>query len=220
MLVEDFIKCPHGTALWNNPGDTTTLHTGLNGIQEFQVGDEYFLLMAATHTISTPPSAFGLYKFKDEARSFKGLEPLWYFPANGMGNVTNSCRVAMPSVEVNGNEVSIYLYTGENGYASYTLHVDSAEIVDPSLTDYTIRLNAPDCAGADGTHYDPAIIGTFNDWTEGVAANYIDDKTGEYVFHITDKVGGAFKFRALGDTDWSNQIQLYDEEYGWWYSFC
>ena len=123
MLVEDFIKCPHGTKLWNNPGDTTTLHTGLNGIQEFQVGDEYFFVMIATHTPSTPPSAFGLYKFADEARSFDGIEPLWYFPANGFGSASNGCRTAVPSVEVNGNKATIYLYANDNGYGVYEFTV-------------------------------------------------------------------------------------------------
>ena len=123
VLVEDFIKCPHGTKLWNNPGDTTTLATGLNGIQEFQVGDEYFFVMIATHTPSTPPSAFGLYKFADEARSFDGIEPLWYFPANGFGSASNGCRTAVPSVEVNGNKATIYLYANDNGYGVYEFTV-------------------------------------------------------------------------------------------------
>ena len=126
VLVEDFIKCPHGTALWNNPGDTTTLHTGLNGIQEFQVGDEYFFVMIATHTPSTPPSAFGLYKFADEARSFDGIEPLWYFPANGFGNASNGCRTAVPTVEVNGNKATIFLYANDNGYGVYEFTVAGA----------------------------------------------------------------------------------------------
>ena len=126
FLVEDFIKCPHGTALWNNPGDTTKLATGLNGIQEFQIGDEYFFVMIATHTPSTPPSAFGLYKFADEARSFDGIEPLWYFPANGFGNASNGCRTAVPTVEVNGNKATIFLYANDNGYGVYEFTVAGA----------------------------------------------------------------------------------------------
>lgn len=124
MLVEDFIKCPAGTALWNNPGDTTKLAQGLNGLQEFQVGDEYFMVMIATHTPSAPPSAFGLYKFADEARSFDGLEPLWYFPNNGLGSASNGCRTAVPSVEVDGNTATIYLYANDNGYGVYKFIVD------------------------------------------------------------------------------------------------
>jgi hypothetical protein len=33
-------------------------------------------------------------------------------------------------------------------------------------------------------------------------------ETFEYIFKFNDKEGGEFKFRALGITDWSNQIQL------------
>ena len=123
-LVEDFNKCPAGKALWNNPGDTTTLHTGLNGIQEFQVGDDYFFVMIATHTPSAPPSAFGLYKFADETRSFDAIEPLWYFPNNGLGSASNGCRTAVPSVEVDGNTATIYLYANDNGYGVYKFIVD------------------------------------------------------------------------------------------------
>ena len=82
--------------------------------------------------------------------------------------------------------------------------------------DYTIRLSAPFCAGPDGTYYDPAIIGSFNGWAEGVACNDIDEETFDYIFRIYDKEGGEFKFKALGDTDWSNQIQLQNEA-GEWY---
>lgn len=82
--------------------------------------------------------------------------------------------------------------------------------------DYTIRLNAPFCQGPDGTWYEPAIIGSFNEWSEGVACSDIDMETFEYVFKINDKEGGEFKFRATTDTDWSNQIQLLDTAGNWY----
>ena len=75
--------------------------------------------MIATHTVSDVPQAFALYKFKDEARSFDGLEPLWYFPAKGLGSASNGVRTAVPTVEVNGNKATIYLYAQNNGYAVY-----------------------------------------------------------------------------------------------------
>ena len=126
-LIDDFINCPHDTIVQNNEGETTTLNAGLNGLQEFQVGEEYFLIMVATHTISTPPSAFALYKFADEMRTFDGLEPLWYFPNDGLGSATNGCRTAVPSVEVNGNTATISIYAVDNGYASYTFTVDDSD---------------------------------------------------------------------------------------------
>ena len=119
MLVDDFINCPAGLRVWNNPGDTTDLKADLCGLQEFQVGDEYFMIMIGTHTPSTPPQAFALYKFADESRMFDGLEPLWYFPADGLGSASNGVRTAVPTVEVEGNKATIYLYAQNNGYAVY-----------------------------------------------------------------------------------------------------
>ena len=123
-LVDDFINCPAGLKVWNNPGDTTELKPDLCGLQEFQVGDDYFMIMIGTHTPSTPPQAFALYKFADEGRAFEGMEPLWYFPADGFGGASNGCRTAVPTVEVEGNKATIYLYAQNNGYAVYEFIVD------------------------------------------------------------------------------------------------
>ena len=118
-LVEDLIKCPAGKVVKNLPNDSITLDPYLCGLQEFQVGDEYFFIMIATHTTNNVPQAFALYKFADEARSFDGLEPLWYFPAKGLGSASNGVRTAVPTVEVRGNKATIYLYAQNNGYAVY-----------------------------------------------------------------------------------------------------
>ena len=83
--------------------------------------------------------------------------------------------------------------------------------VDEVYHDYTIRLMPPFCSGADGTWYQPAIMGSFNGWAEGVGASDIDTETYEYIFKINDKEGGEFKFRSLEIADWSNQIQIPNE---------
>ena len=121
-LQDDFINVPSGTKVWNN--DTISMNTGHNGLIEFQVGEEYFLLITATNTATTPASSFALYKFADEDRYFSGMEPLWYFPAKGMGTSTNGCRTAVPSVDVVDDHTAVlYLYTNNNGYAAYTLSI-------------------------------------------------------------------------------------------------
>lgn len=129
-LKDDFINSPKGVSIVDNAGDTCAMNTGHNGLVEFQVGEEYFLLMAATNTVGSPTSAFALYKFADEAKEFAGLEPMWYFPANGMGAATNGCRTAVPSVEVNDNKATLYIYTNNNGYAVYTFTGVAATGVD------------------------------------------------------------------------------------------
>ena len=130
MLLDDWINVPTGVKVWNNEGDTTNMNYGHNGLVEFEVNGEYFLLMAATNTVGSPTSAFALYKFADAARTFDGLEPMWVFPAKGMGALTNQCRTAVPSVEVIGNTANLYIYATNNGYASYTLTVAGETAVE------------------------------------------------------------------------------------------
>ena len=136
MLLDDFINVPTGRNVWNNYGDTISINSGhLNGLIEFQVGEEYFLLMAATYSTHNVPSTFALYKFADENRAFSSMEPLWYFPHNGMGSNTNGYRTAVPSVDIiDNNTAKLYLYVGENGYACYTLNVGdkTVEPIDPT----------------------------------------------------------------------------------------
>ncbi len=124
VLIDDFINVPTGTKVTNNEGEEVSMNQGHNGLVEFQVGEEYFLLMAATNTAGSPTSAFALYKFADADRAFSGMEPLWYFPHNGMGSTTNGCRTAVPSVDVvSDTEATLYIYANNNGYASYTLKI-------------------------------------------------------------------------------------------------
>lgn len=66
--------------------------------------------------------------------------------------------------------------------------------------EYTITLKAPECGG-----FEPAIIGDFNSWAEGVAMELQAD--GSYKAVITSAAGKGYKFKATTDTDWSNQIQ-------------
>ena len=125
-LVDDFINVPTGTKVTNTPDEVLSMNTGHNGLIEFQVGEDYFLLITASNTAASPASSFALYKFADEDRLFEGLYPLWFFPHNGMGTATNGCRTAVPSVDViDDNTAVLYVYTNDNGYATYTLKTNA-----------------------------------------------------------------------------------------------
>ena len=67
--------------------------------------------------------------------------------------------------------------------------------------EYTISVKVPECGG-----YEPAIIGDFNGWAEGVAMDLQAD--GSYQAVISSSPNKAFKFRDASITDWSNQIQV------------
>ena len=119
-LVEDFATVPTGVSV-PMPGDTCVMNTGHNGLCEFQIGDEYYLIMAATNTVGHPTSAFALYKFADENKKFSEMTPMWFFPQAGMGAATNGCRTAVPTVEVKDNIATLYIYTNNNGYGVYEM---------------------------------------------------------------------------------------------------
>ena len=126
VLVDDFINVPTGTKVTNTPNEVLSMNTGHNGLVEFQVGNDYFLLITASNTAANPPSTFALYWFEDEGRAFEGMKPLWFFPHNGMGTATNGCRTAVPSVDViDDNTAVLYVYTNDNGYATYTLKTNA-----------------------------------------------------------------------------------------------
>ena len=132
MLIDDFINVPTGVKVWNNAGDTISMNANFNGLVEFQVGEEYFLLMVAANNTHSVPTTYALYKFADADRAFSGMTPLWYFPHNGLGQTTIGCRTATPSVDVvSDTEATLYLYATNNGYAAYTL------TIDPSIADNT-----------------------------------------------------------------------------------
>lgn len=103
----------------NRNGNTRA--TGHNGLAEFELGGEYFLLMAGGNTANSPASTFVLYKCADENRVFSEMTQMWEFPYDGMGNVSNDVRTAVPYVlKTDENTVKLCVYTNNNGYGVYT----------------------------------------------------------------------------------------------------
>ena len=108
---------------------------GHNGLIEFELGGEYFFLMAFTNTVGASPypaSTFRLLKFKDANKEFKDIETLWVLPEAGMGGASNSYRTAVPSVEIDeaAKTATLYLYTGENGYGAYEFKINVKNSMD------------------------------------------------------------------------------------------
>ena len=106
-----------------DPANTWVMNQGHNGVKEFQIGSDYFLIMAASNTAVKPFSSFRMFKFKDASKLFKEMTLMWTFPQAGMGAVSNAYRTGMPEVEVIGNTANIYLYTQENGYGAYSMTI-------------------------------------------------------------------------------------------------
>ena len=113
-------KFTAGSLVRNQTNDVAYLNQTLNGIAEFTIDTERFVVLAATATNATPAASYALYKFTDDTHNISTAEPLWFFPNDGMGTVTNGSFAAPVSVEVNDNVATIYLYSANNGYAAYT----------------------------------------------------------------------------------------------------
>jgi uncharacterized repeat protein (TIGR02543 family) len=105
---------------------------GHNGLIEFELGGEYFFLIAAGNTLASPPSNFRLFKWANANKEFSGIQSLWTLPANGMGAASNPYRTAIPMVETNETTktATVYLYTGENGYGVYEFKINEGSGVD------------------------------------------------------------------------------------------
>ena len=130
-VIEDFIFCPTGRQVWNNEGDTINMTaTQPNGVCEFEVNGEYFVVMVAEYTTGSVSTKFALYKFDNDYRTFMEMEPLWYFPNKGMGSDQYQGRSAVPYVDVIGNTAHIYVYATNNGYAAYTMTIGSGSAVE------------------------------------------------------------------------------------------
>ena len=116
---------------------------GHNGVTEFEVNGEYYLIIAGDNTEGkgTAPSTFVMYKFADEDRAFKDMTQLWEFPMAGMGSMSNPQRVATSFARPNenGTAVDIYVFTAENGYGSYTMTIEEA--IDDAVENVTLNFN-------------------------------------------------------------------------------
>lgn len=112
---------------------------GHNGVTEFEVNGEYYLIIAGDNTVGsgTAPSTFVLYKFADDYRDFKDMTQLYEFPMAGMGGVSNPQRVATSFAQPNeeGTAVEIYAFTSENGYGAYTLTIEEVEGPEPDAVE-------------------------------------------------------------------------------------
>lgn len=138
------------------------------------------------------------------------------------------CGDAEAWVHVAGNEMSIkagfsgecdlgYLTTGAYIYQLKYWKNHKSPCVEVKKHNYTVKMYAPDAC----EEYKPAIIGDFNNWSAGVAMNeeLDDDFETVYTYTFEDEEGHGFKIKDVADTDWSNQMQWYDEENDKWNNF-
>ncbi len=131
-FAEDFKSCPTGLKVVNNPGDTTEIQGQQNGLAEFSIGADRFLVCACNSTAGNPAGSLALFQYEGGVQSFAALKPLWYFPAGGIGSGSSTYRALVPYVDVDEAKglAKIYFYAGENGYGVYTFQGVAGPVED------------------------------------------------------------------------------------------
>lgn len=135
-LLDSFVTIKEGETVVSDlmypEGSDKARKTSNNGVTEFELGGEYFMLMAGGASDDNVPSTMVLFKCKDVNRAFAEMEYLWEFPKAGMGAMSNQQRVATTFADVNeeAGEAHIYAFIAENGYGAYTLKVTKGSGVE------------------------------------------------------------------------------------------
>jgi hypothetical protein len=141
-VIDGFHRQP--TALKDSvtvAGLSFVMNPGNNGVSEFSVGGNHFMVTSATNTTGIPASTFRLFKFKDATKSFADIDCMWTFPQAGMGIASNAYRTALPVVVTNGYSAKIYVYCGENGFGMYEMNMNplSTDIDKNKIKNYQIK---------------------------------------------------------------------------------
>ena len=112
---------------------TVQRNPGPNGVCEFELNGEYFLLIAGDNNEGESrgniATSFVLYKCKDENRAFAEMTKMWEFPKIGMGKNSNAIRVQMPFAVTDeaAGTADIYVYGAENGFGRYLLSTKAGD---------------------------------------------------------------------------------------------
>ena len=144
--------------------------TETNGGTMFEFGDKYYFLYPCSDFRSSVGFKFALAVNSDDT-DYVGFEPLWEFPAQGMGNVNSQTWEAtcLATDGKTSREKDIYIFVPGNGFAAYTLATPNAcdvnrdgvvDIDDVNIVirvilnkeenvDYMIRSDVNDDAGTD-----------------------------------------------------------------------
>jgi len=125
-----------------SPMYKSKLSSAINGVTEFKVNGERFLLVGASYytTSSSPSSTFRIYKYPSYSDKIADLQCLWSFPMYGMGTSSSPNRMVSSAVEVDGKTATIYVYYPENGYGVYEMKVGVGTDTESTFTSQNVEL--------------------------------------------------------------------------------
>lgn len=117
ILIDSFEKAP----------DLAPKQVGNNGVDEFTLNGRNFIIYSYTNTVDgTCPQAWALCDV-GENMTFEGMQKQAIFPGNGLGNVSNPVRTALPRIDVKAEAkvavISVYAY--KSGFGTYVFGEES-----------------------------------------------------------------------------------------------
>lgn len=135
QILDEFEKTLDNPLIMGANG-TVQRNVGPNGVCEFELGGEYFLLIAGDNNEGSSKgniaTSFVLFKCKDESRAFAEMTKMWEFPQTGLGKNSNPTRVQMPFAVVDeaAGTADIYVYGAENGFGRFLFTATPGEVGD------------------------------------------------------------------------------------------
>ena len=127
-IVDKFENAPEGTPF---------PVTGANGVLEFSIGSQKFLIAGlSVHAASAyEKNSFGIYKMGAGGK-FAGMKHLYNFPSAGLGGASNASYVMLPFVDkIDDTSVYVYVYALANGIAKYKLTYGTIDGIEDQFGD-------------------------------------------------------------------------------------
>jgi len=112
---------------------------GLNGVDEFVIGNRNFIVYSNTNTATSPFTTWAVGEL-GAGMSLVNMEKLYVFPKGGMGNTSNPVRTAVTYIDVVGSSAYIYVYAFANGLSAYKLTLKPTGLNDKALSSVSLSL--------------------------------------------------------------------------------
>ncbi|SMO41694.1 Por secretion system C-terminal sorting domain-containing protein [Saccharicrinis carchari] len=130
-----------GNMLASFTGEVTTQQEGVSGGSWFQFKDRDFVFAPTTNWAGTPLNAFELFELP--GGSFEAAVSLGIIPALGMGSEKNTSFSYPVAVDVQPEQVLLFMMVANNGIACYKLTMDPGTSVGGELAADKFVVNNP-----------------------------------------------------------------------------
>ncbi len=105
--------------------DETPETTGNNGVDEFTLGDDSFVMYIMSNNVTASRQAFNLCRL-GEGMSMATMQLMYKIPEGGMSDQSNIVRTALPRIEVKDGAAYLYLFVTNGGMAAYKFAPENA----------------------------------------------------------------------------------------------